>query len=62
MKGVSYILIFRALIMNNILGIKALALSVNLVANGTAPRVKQTAVGATYDAALFKPETHQVST
>ncbi|XP_052752102.1 cytosolic 10-formyltetrahydrofolate dehydrogenase [Galleria mellonella] len=41
-------------------GIKALAESVNMVANGTAPRIQQTEEGATYDAALFKPETHQI--
>ncbi|GBP27061.1 Cytosolic 10-formyltetrahydrofolate dehydrogenase [Eumeta japonica] len=41
-------------------GIKALAESVNMVANGTAPKLKQTEVGATYDPALFKPETHQI--
>lgn len=32
-----------------------------MVANGIAPRIKQTEEGATYDPALFKPETHQVS-
>lgn len=42
-------------------GIKALAESVNMVANGIAPRINQTEEGATYDPALFKPETHQVS-
>ncbi|CAH2051802.1 unnamed protein product, partial [Iphiclides podalirius] len=41
-------------------GIKALAESVNMVANGTAPKIKQTEEGATYDPALFKPETHQI--
>ncbi|CAK1541584.1 unnamed protein product [Leptosia nina] len=41
-------------------GIKALAESVNMVANGTAPRIEQTEEGATYDPALFKPETHQI--
>ncbi|XP_046964219.1 cytosolic 10-formyltetrahydrofolate dehydrogenase [Vanessa cardui] len=41
-------------------GIKALAESVNMVANGTAPRINQTEEGATYDPALFKPETHQI--
>ncbi|CAH0713804.1 unnamed protein product, partial [Brenthis ino] len=41
-------------------GIKALAESVNMVANGTAPRIMQTEEGATYDPALFKPETHQI--
>ncbi|OWR54998.1 cytosolic 10-formyltetrahydrofolate dehydrogenase like protein [Danaus plexippus plexippus] len=41
-------------------GIKALAESVNMVANGVAPRIKQTEEGATYDPALFKPETHQI--
>ncbi|XP_072934494.1 cytosolic 10-formyltetrahydrofolate dehydrogenase [Epargyreus clarus] len=41
-------------------GIKALAESVNMVANGTAPKEKQTEEGATYDPALFKPETHQI--
>ncbi|KAI8442260.1 hypothetical protein MSG28_005830 [Choristoneura fumiferana] len=41
-------------------GIKALAESVNMVANGTAPKLTQTEKGATYDPALFKPETHQI--
>ncbi|XP_050677566.1 cytosolic 10-formyltetrahydrofolate dehydrogenase [Leptidea sinapis] len=41
-------------------GIKALSESVNMVANGTAPKIKQTEEGATYDPALFKPETHQI--
>lgn len=41
-------------------GIKALAESVNMVANGTAPKITQTEEGATYDPALFKAETHQV--
>nr|XP_013189662.1 unnamed protein product [Amyelois transitella] len=41
-------------------GIKALAKSVNMVANGTAPKIVQTEEGATYDPALFKPETHQI--
>ncbi|XP_039752081.1 cytosolic 10-formyltetrahydrofolate dehydrogenase [Pararge aegeria] len=41
-------------------GIKSLAESVNLVANGTAPRIAQTEEGATYDPALFKAETHQI--
>ncbi|CAK1590458.1 unnamed protein product [Parnassius mnemosyne] len=41
-------------------GIKALAESVNMVANGTAPKINQTEEGATYDPALFKPETHQI--
>lgn len=41
-------------------GIKALAESVNMVANGIAPRINQTEEGATYDPALFKPETHQI--
>ncbi|KAH9636936.1 hypothetical protein HF086_016875 [Spodoptera exigua] len=41
-------------------GIKALAEAVNMVANDTAPRVKQTEEGATYDPALFKPETHKI--
>ncbi|KAL0867641.1 hypothetical protein ABMA27_008396 [Loxostege sticticalis] len=41
-------------------GIKALAESVNMVANGTAPKIKQTEEGATYDPALFKPETHRI--
>lgn len=31
-----------------------------MVANGTAPKLKQTEEGASYDPALFKPETHQV--
>lgn len=46
--------------MDLFVGIKALAESVNLVAKGTAPRIPQTEEGATYDPALFKPETHQV--
>ncbi|XP_045503478.1 cytosolic 10-formyltetrahydrofolate dehydrogenase [Colias croceus] len=41
-------------------GIKALGESVNMVANGTAPKITQTEEGATYDPALFKPETHQI--
>ncbi|XP_063833177.1 cytosolic 10-formyltetrahydrofolate dehydrogenase [Ostrinia nubilalis] len=41
-------------------GIKALAESVNMVANGNAPKITQTEEGATYDPALFKPETHQI--
>ncbi|XP_013167806.1 PREDICTED: cytosolic 10-formyltetrahydrofolate dehydrogenase [Papilio xuthus] len=41
-------------------GIKALAESVNMVANGTAPRILQTEDGATYDPALFKPDTHKI--
>ncbi|XP_063628857.1 cytosolic 10-formyltetrahydrofolate dehydrogenase [Cydia splendana] len=41
-------------------GIKALAESVNMVANGTAPKIPQTEEGATYDPALFKAETHQI--
>ncbi|XP_026314184.1 cytosolic 10-formyltetrahydrofolate dehydrogenase [Hyposmocoma kahamanoa] len=41
-------------------GIKALAESVNMVANGTAPKIDQPEEGATYDPALFKPETHQI--
>ncbi|RVE50258.1 hypothetical protein evm_005093 [Chilo suppressalis] len=41
-------------------GIRALAESVNMVANGTAPRIAQTEEGATYDPALFKPETHRI--
>ncbi|CAB3220540.1 unnamed protein product [Arctia plantaginis] len=41
-------------------GIKALAEAVNMVANGTAPKMQQTEEGATYDPALFKPETHQI--
>ncbi|XP_075983493.1 cytosolic 10-formyltetrahydrofolate dehydrogenase [Anticarsia gemmatalis] len=41
-------------------GIKALAEAVNMVANGTAPRITQTEEGATYDPALFKPETHLI--
>ncbi|XP_037292640.1 cytosolic 10-formyltetrahydrofolate dehydrogenase [Manduca sexta] len=41
-------------------GIKALAEAVNSVANGTAPRIQQSEEGATYDPALFKPETHQI--
>ncbi|KAJ0173034.1 hypothetical protein K1T71_011210 [Dendrolimus kikuchii] len=41
-------------------GIKALAESVNMVANGTAPKIVQTEEGATYDPAFFKPETHQI--
>lgn len=41
-------------------GIKALAEAVNMVANDTAPRIKQTEEGATYDPALFKPETHKI--
>ncbi|CAH0402801.1 unnamed protein product [Chilo suppressalis] len=41
-------------------GIRALAESVNMVANGTAPRIAQTEEGATYDPALFKPETHNI--
>ncbi|XP_048482289.1 cytosolic 10-formyltetrahydrofolate dehydrogenase isoform X1 [Plutella xylostella] len=41
-------------------GIKALAQSVNMVANGTAPKVPQTEEGATYDPALFKPELHRI--
>lgn len=42
-------------------GIKALAESVNMVANNTAPKIKQTEEGATYDPALFKAETHQIN-
>ncbi|XP_045487021.1 cytosolic 10-formyltetrahydrofolate dehydrogenase [Pieris rapae] len=41
-------------------GIKALSESVNMVANGTAPKINQTEEGATYDPALFKAETHQI--
>ncbi|CAG9791381.1 unnamed protein product [Diatraea saccharalis] len=41
-------------------GIRALAESVNMVANGTAPRIVQTEDGATYDPALFKPEMHKI--
>lgn len=39
-------------------GIKSLSQAVNMVANDTAPRIKQTVEEATYDPALFKPETH----
>lgn len=31
-----------------------------MVANNKAPRINQTEEGATYDPALFKPETHLV--
>nr|WIM01509.1 cytosolic 10-formyltetrahydrofolate dehydrogenase [Limnephilus lunatus] len=41
-------------------GIKALSQSVNMIANGTAPRITQPEEGASYDAALFKPETHMI--
>lgn len=41
-------------------GIKALAEAVNMVANGVAPKIKQSEEGATYDPALFKPETHLI--
>ncbi|KAL4711899.1 hypothetical protein ACJJTC_006068 [Scirpophaga incertulas] len=41
-------------------GIKALAESVNMVAKGTAPKIPQSEIGATYDPALFKPETHKI--
>lgn len=31
-----------------------------MIANGTAPKIQQSKEGATYDIALFKPETHVV--
>ncbi|XP_034098856.1 cytosolic 10-formyltetrahydrofolate dehydrogenase-like [Drosophila albomicans] len=37
-------------------GVKAMGVAVDLVANGTAPKITQTTVGATYDAAMFKAE------
>ncbi|XP_041971811.1 cytosolic 10-formyltetrahydrofolate dehydrogenase [Aricia agestis] len=41
-------------------GIKALAEAVNMVASGTAPKITQPEEGASYDPALFKPETHLI--
>lgn len=52
---------FLKLILFVLSGIKALSQSVNMIANGTAPRITQPEEGASYDAALFKPETHMVS-
>ncbi|ALC39251.1 CG8665 [Drosophila busckii] len=37
-------------------GVKAMGVAVDMVANGTAPKITQTEVGASYDAAMFKAE------
>lgn len=41
-------------------GVKAMGEAVHLVANGTAPKIVQSEVGATYDAMLNKKELQQV--
>ncbi|KRG03008.1 cytosolic 10-formyltetrahydrofolate dehydrogenase isoform X2 [Drosophila mojavensis] len=41
-------------------GVKAMGLAVDMVADGTAPKIVQTEVGATYDPAMFKVENQQI--
>ncbi|XP_023172292.1 cytosolic 10-formyltetrahydrofolate dehydrogenase isoform X2 [Drosophila hydei] len=41
-------------------GVKAMGLAVDMVANGTAPKIVQTEVGATYDPAMFKAENQRL--
>ncbi|XP_017859367.1 PREDICTED: cytosolic 10-formyltetrahydrofolate dehydrogenase isoform X2 [Drosophila arizonae] len=41
-------------------GVKAMGLAVDMVADGTAPKIVQTEVGATYDPAMFKVENQQL--
>lgn len=41
-------------------GIKSMAEAVDMVANGRAPRITQTEVGATYDPAMFKEENQRI--
>ncbi|XP_016964409.1 cytosolic 10-formyltetrahydrofolate dehydrogenase [Drosophila biarmipes] len=42
-------------------GVKAMGVAVDMVASGTAPKVTQTEVGATYDPAMFKTENQVIN-
>ncbi|KAH8251269.1 hypothetical protein KR032_004830, partial [Drosophila birchii] len=42
-------------------GVKAMGVAVDLVANGSAPKITQTEVGATYDPAMFKAENQVIN-
>ncbi|SPP85986.1 blast:Cytosolic 10-formyltetrahydrofolate dehydrogenase [Drosophila guanche] len=42
-------------------GVKAMGVAVDMVANGTAPKIVQTEIGATYDPAMFKAENQLIN-
>lgn len=42
-------------------GVKAMRQAIDLVANGNAPKIPQTEIGATYDPAMFKQENHEIN-
>ncbi|KAI8043653.1 hypothetical protein M5D96_004986 [Drosophila gunungcola] len=42
-------------------GVKAMGVAVDMVASGTAPKITQTEVGATYDPAMFKVENQMIN-
>ncbi|XP_037710084.1 cytosolic 10-formyltetrahydrofolate dehydrogenase [Drosophila subpulchrella] len=42
-------------------GVKAMGVAVDMVASGTAPKITQTEVGATYDPAMFKTENQVIN-
>ncbi|EDW25564.1 GL26664 [Drosophila persimilis] len=42
-------------------GVKAMGVAVDMVANGTAPKITQTEIGATYDPAMFKADNQLIN-